>query len=49
MYELVESLLKVGDKLAVVDFFSPGYGGCKALHPKVTQIRQLLNNNLKTT
>lgn len=32
---LVESLLTAGDKLVVVDFFSPGCGGCKALHPKV--------------
>lgn len=33
--DLVESLLNAGDKLVVVDFFSPGCGGCKALHPKV--------------
>jgi len=33
--ELVDSLLSAGDKLVVVDFFSPGCGGCKALHPKV--------------
>lgn len=32
---LVDSLLSAGDKLVVVDFFSPGCGGCKALHPKV--------------
>ena len=32
---LVDSLLSSGDKLVVVDFFSPGCGGCKALHPKV--------------
>jgi thiol-disulfide isomerase/thioredoxin len=33
--DLVDSLLKAGDKLVIVDFFSPGCGGCKALHPKV--------------
>jgi len=33
--DLVESLLSAGDKLVVVDFFSPGCGGCRALHPKV--------------
>lgn len=33
--ELVDSLTNAGDKLVVVDFFSPGCGGCKALHPKV--------------
>lgn len=33
--DLVDSLLNAGDKLVVVDFFSPGCGGCKALHPKV--------------
>lgn len=35
--DLVDSLLTAGDKLVVVDFFSPGCGGCKALHPKVPQ------------
>jgi thiol-disulfide isomerase/thioredoxin len=34
--ELVDSLTNAGDKLVVVDFFSPGCGGCKALHPKVS-------------
>ncbi|MQM01660.1 hypothetical protein Taro_034418 [Colocasia esculenta] len=32
--DLVESLLNAGDRLVVVDFYSPGCGGCKALHPK---------------
>ncbi|RWW05029.1 hypothetical protein GW17_00031720 [Ensete ventricosum] len=32
---LVDSLLNAGDKLVIVDFFSPGCGGCRALHPKV--------------
>jgi thiol-disulfide isomerase/thioredoxin len=33
--DLAESLRNAGDKLVVVDFFSPGCGGCRALHPKV--------------
>jgi len=33
--ELVGSLLDAGNKLVIVDFFSPGCGGCRALHPKV--------------
>ncbi|KAL8246129.1 hypothetical protein R6Q59_007345 [Mikania micrantha] len=37
--DLVESLFKACDKLVVVDFFSRGCGGCKALHPKRPQFR----------
>lgn len=36
--ELVDSLLNAGDRLVIVDFYSPGCGGCKALHPKVYSI-----------
>lgn len=39
--ELVESLMKAGDKLVVVGFFSPGCGGCKALHPKLCQLAEM--------
>ncbi|KAE8664713.1 Thioredoxin-like 1-1 [Hibiscus syriacus] len=39
--ELVDSLLNAGDKLVVVDFFSPGCGGCKALHPKICQFVEM--------
>ncbi|CAN8305890.1 unnamed protein product [Cochlearia groenlandica] len=39
--ELVESLANSGDKLVIVDFFSPGCGGCKALHPKICQIAEM--------
>ncbi|KAL8217117.1 hypothetical protein R6Q57_023954 [Mikania cordata] len=39
--DLLESLLTAGDKLVVVDFFSPGCGGCKALHPKLCQLAEM--------
>ncbi|PWA52338.1 thioredoxin-like 1-1 protein [Artemisia annua] len=39
--DLVESLSSAGDKLVVVDFFSPGCGGCKALHPKICQLAEM--------
>ncbi|CAE6221065.1 unnamed protein product [Arabidopsis arenosa] len=39
--ELVDSLTNVGNKLVVVDFFSPGCGGCKALHPKICQLAKM--------
>ncbi|KAK8604524.1 hypothetical protein V6N13_099464 [Hibiscus sabdariffa] len=32
--ELVCSLQNAGDRLVIIDFYSPGCGGCKALHPK---------------
>ncbi|XP_030525941.2 thioredoxin-like 1-1, chloroplastic [Rhodamnia argentea] len=38
--DLVECLLSAGDKLVVVDFFSPGCGGCRALHPKICQLAE---------
>ncbi|KAL0732504.1 hypothetical protein Bca4012_008713 [Brassica carinata] len=38
--DLVDSLTNAGDKLVVVDFFSPGCGGCKALHPKLCQLAE---------
>lgn len=39
--DLVDSLLNAGDKLVVVDFLSPGCGGCKALHPKICQLAEM--------
>jgi thiol-disulfide isomerase/thioredoxin len=39
--DLADSLLSAGDKLVVVDFFSPGCGGCRALHPKVPFLRRI--------
>ncbi|XP_010672407.2 thioredoxin-like 1-1, chloroplastic [Beta vulgaris subsp. vulgaris] len=39
--DLVDSLLTAGDTLVVVDFFSPGCGGCRALHPKLCQLAEM--------
>ncbi|XP_042513967.1 thioredoxin-like 1-1, chloroplastic [Macadamia integrifolia] len=39
--DLVDSLLSAGDKLVIVDFFSPGCGGCRALHPKICQFAEM--------
>lgn len=39
--DLVDSLRTAGDKLVVVDFFSPGCGGCRALHPKRCQLAEM--------
>ncbi|KAK6920894.1 Thioredoxin domain [Dillenia turbinata] len=38
---LADSLLNAGDKLVIVDFYSPGCGGCKALHPKICQFAEM--------
>ncbi|KAG8652431.1 hypothetical protein MANES_06G091100v8 [Manihot esculenta] len=42
--ELVHSLLNAGDKLVIVDFYSPGCGGCKSLHPKICQLAESYPN-----
>ncbi|WOG99581.1 hypothetical protein DCAR_0518934 [Daucus carota subsp. sativus] len=39
--QLVETLSNAGDRLVIVDFYSPGCGGCKALHPKICQLAEL--------
>ncbi|KAK1266071.1 hypothetical protein QJS04_geneDACA000570 [Acorus gramineus] len=44
--ELVDSLSNAGDRLVIVDFYSPGCGGCKALHPKVCQFAESNPNAL---
>jgi thiol-disulfide isomerase/thioredoxin len=41
--DLVDSLANAGDRLVIVDFFSPGCGGCRALHPKVKNYRKMYN------
>lgn len=33
--ELVDTLLNAGSRLVVLDFYSPGCGACRTLHPKV--------------
>jgi hypothetical protein len=33
--DLADSLLTAGDTLVVLDFFTPGCGACRTLHPKV--------------
>lgn len=38
--ELVMNLMNAGDRLVIVDFYSPGCGGCKALHPKICQLAE---------
>lgn len=42
--ELVDSLNNAGDRLVIVDFYSPGCGGCKTLHPKICQLAELNPN-----
>ncbi|XP_072990730.1 thioredoxin-like 1-1, chloroplastic [Typha latifolia] len=44
--DLVDSLLHAGDKLVIVDFYSPGCGGCRALHPKIGQLAESNTNAL---
>nr|AAA33400.1 thioredoxin [Lilium longiflorum] len=39
--DLVYSLQNAGNKLVIVDFFSPGCGGCRALHPKICQFAEM--------
>lgn len=38
--ELVDTLSNAGDKLVIIDFYSPGCGGCRALHPKICQLAE---------
>ncbi|KAI4343893.1 hypothetical protein L6164_011188 [Bauhinia variegata] len=42
--DLVHYLLNAGDTLVVVDFYSPGCGGCNALHPQICQLAELYPN-----
>lgn len=36
--QLVDLLQNSGDTLVVLSFYSPGCGGCRALHPKICQM-----------
>ncbi|XP_076908704.1 thioredoxin-like 1-2, chloroplastic [Bidens hawaiensis] len=38
--ELVNTLSNSGDRLVILQFYSPGCGGCKALHPKICQLAE---------
>lgn len=38
--QLVDELKSAGDKLVIIDFYSPGCGGCKSLHPKICQLAE---------
>ncbi|KDO55535.1 hypothetical protein CISIN_1g023089mg [Citrus sinensis] len=42
--ELVDALRNGGDRLVILDFYSPGCGGCKSLHPKICQLAELNPN-----
>ncbi|KAM7471421.1 hypothetical protein LguiA_009604 [Lonicera macranthoides] len=42
--QLVDTLSNAGDRLVVVDFHSPGCGGCKSLHPKICQLAESNSN-----
>ncbi|KAH6830636.1 atypical CYS HIS rich thioredoxin 5 [Perilla frutescens var. hirtella] len=44
--ELVDSLLNAGERLVVLDFYSPGCGGCRTLHPKICQLAEMDPNAL---
>ncbi|KAG1330809.1 thioredoxin-like 1-1, chloroplastic [Cocos nucifera] len=44
--QLVDTLLNAGDKLVIIDFYSPGCGGCRALHPKLCQLAESNSNAL---
>ncbi|XP_059300069.1 thioredoxin-like 1-2, chloroplastic isoform X2 [Lycium ferocissimum] len=38
--ELADSLSNARNGLVIIDFYSPGCGGCKALHPKICQLAE---------
>ncbi|KAH9604018.1 hypothetical protein KSS87_014198 [Heliosperma pusillum] len=40
--QFVDTLKNAGDKLVIVDFYSPGCGGCKSLHPKIKKFKDAL-------
>lgn len=38
--ELVDILKSAGERLVIIDFYSPGCGGCRTLHPKICQLAE---------
>ncbi|KAL9243247.1 hypothetical protein vseg_017158 [Gypsophila vaccaria] len=38
--QFVEALNNAAHRLVIVDFYSPGCGGCKSLHPKICQLAE---------
>ncbi|KAF4357883.1 hypothetical protein CsatB_017632 [Cannabis sativa] len=44
--QLVDSLASAGDRLVIIDFYSPGCGGCRTLHPKICQLAELNSNSI---
>ncbi|KAH9624369.1 hypothetical protein KSS87_011685, partial [Heliosperma pusillum] len=38
--EFVDAIKNADDRLVIVDFYSPGCGGCKSLHPKICQLAE---------
>ncbi|KAL8457471.1 hypothetical protein ACS0TY_034564 [Phlomoides rotata] len=44
--QLVDCLLNAGNRLVVLEFYSPGCGGCKTLHPKMCQIAETNPNSI---
>ncbi|KAK9669216.1 hypothetical protein RND81_13G116400 [Saponaria officinalis] len=38
--QFVDTIQSSGDRLVIVDFYSPGCGGCKSLHPKICQLAE---------
>ncbi|CAH1428352.1 unnamed protein product [Lactuca virosa] len=44
--ELVDTLSNSGDRLVIVEFYSPGCGGCKSLHPKICQLAESNPNTI---
>ncbi|CAN1128804.1 Thioredoxin-like 1-2, chloroplastic [Linum perenne] len=43
--QLVNTLLRTGDRLVVLDFYSPGCGGCRTLHPKIKKFKDAMGKH----
>ncbi|CAN1156641.1 Thioredoxin-like 1-2, chloroplastic [Linum perenne] len=40
--QLVDTLLRTGDRLVFLDFYSPRCGGCRTLHPKIKKFKDAM-------